>query len=65
MRKQDNSFEMTVRSALKGREIPILVLDARWHTLFPKGEKPEDIVQLEEQLNEHLKNQGRLVNEIK
>ena len=65
MKKQDNSFEMAVRSALKGREIPILVLDARWHTLFPKGEKPADIVALEEQLNDHLKKQGHLVNEIK
>ncbi len=66
MRKQqDNSFEMAVRKALKGREIPILVLDTRWHRLFPQGEKPADIEALEERLNELLKKQGRLVNEIK
>lgn len=66
MRKQqDNSFETAVRSALKGREIPILVLDTRWHRLFPQGEKPADIEALEEQLNDLLKKQGRLVNEIK
>lgn len=56
---------MSVRSALKGREIPILVLDTRWHRLFPKGEKPEDIEMLEERLNDLLKRQGHLVNEIK
>lgn len=66
MRKQqDNSFEMAVRKALKGREIPILVLDTRWHRLFPQGEKPADIEALEDRLNELLKKQGRLVNEIK
>lgn len=66
MRKQqDNSFEIAVRKALKGREIPILVLDTRWHRLFPQGEKPADIEALEERLNELLKKQGRLVNEIK
>lgn len=66
MRKQqDNSFEIAVRKALKGREIPILVLDTRWHRLFPQGEKPADIEELEERLNELLKKQGRLVNEIK
>ncbi len=65
MKKQDNSFEIAVRSALKGREIPILVLDTRWHRLFPQGEKPADIEALEERLNDLLKKQGRLVNEIK
>ncbi len=65
MKKQDNSFEAAVRSALKGREIPILVLDTRWHRLFPQGEKPADIEALEERLNDLLKKQGRLVNEIK
>ncbi len=65
MKKQDNSFETAVRSALKGREIPILVLDTRWHRLFPQGEKPADIEALEERLNDLLKKQGRLVNEIK
>jgi hypothetical protein len=65
VKKQDNSFETAVRSALKGREIPILVLDTRWHRLFPQGEKPADIEALEERLNDLLKKQGRLVNEIK
>lgn len=65
MKKQENSFEMSVRSALKGKEIPILVLDARWHRLFPTGEKPDEIIVLEERLNELLKRQGHLVNEIK
>lgn len=33
--------------------------------MFPQGEKPADIEALEERLNDLLKKQGRLVNEIK
>lgn len=65
MKRRDLEFEMLVREALKGKKVPILVLDRRWHTLFPQGEKPAEIIQLEEQLNELLKRQGYLVNDIK
>lgn len=65
MKRRDLEFETLVREALKGKKVPILVLDRRWHTLFPQGEKPVEIVQLEEQLNELLKRQGYLVNDIK
>ena len=41
------------------------MLDRRGHTLFPQGEKPSEIIQLEENLNELLKRQGYLVNDIK
>lgn len=50
---------------LKGKKIPILVLDQRWHKLFPGGRKPEDVISLEKKLNELLKEQGKFVNEIK
>lgn len=65
MKKRDNEFEIAVRAALKGKKVPILVLDLRWHTLFPKGSKPSDIKELEDQLNELLKRQGFLVNDLK
>lgn len=65
MKKRESEFEKAVRDALKGKKVPILVLDQRWHTLFPNGNKPEDILALEDNLNYLLKRQGFLVNDIK
>ena len=58
-------IEKKLKEAVKGREIPILVLDPRWHNLFPKGNIPPRVMQLEEQVNTLMKEQGKLVNEIK
>lgn len=65
MKKQDKSFESAVRKALHGKQVPILVLDSRWYSLFPKGEKPVEVEELENRVNTLLKRQGKLVNEIK
>lgn len=62
MKKLENA---TIEERLKGKKIPILVLDQRWHRLFPGGQKPADIAGLEQRLNDLLKEQGKLVNEIK
>lgn len=60
-----NEENIPIEQLLKGKKIPILVLDQRWHKLFPGGKKPEEVVELEKQLNERLKEQGKLVNGIK
>lgn len=66
MKKKDNkNFEVAIRKALKGKKVPILVLDGRWHALFPEGRKPHEIEELADSLNELLKRQGYLVNDIK
>ncbi|MBO5486973.1 MAG: hypothetical protein J5988_08625 [Eubacterium sp.] len=67
MKKQqeNKNFERAIREALRGKKVPVLVLDSRWHTLFPKGEKPLEVEELEEKVNMLLKRQGKLVNEIK
>lgn len=62
---QNTDFAMEIRKALKGKEIPVLVLDNRWHKLFPPGKKPSDIEELEKEVNRLLKRQGYLVNHIK
>ncbi|MGN1206271.1 MAG: hypothetical protein ACI4SQ_04700 [Eubacterium sp.] len=54
-----------LKELVHGKKLPILVLDERWHKLFPGGKKPEEIVALEKKCNELLKEQGKLVNEIK
>lgn len=65
MKKKERELEEMVKQALLGVKVPILVLDSRWHTLFPPGEKPGDVAALEKQLNNLLKRQGFLVNDLK
>lgn len=52
-------------SMVKNRKLPILTLDARWHELFPEERKNAKIKALETKVNNLLKNQGKLVNDIK
>ncbi len=59
------NIDETLRSILKGSQVPVLILDTRWHRLFPPEEKPDVIRHLEENLEDVLKEQGKLVNEIK
>lgn len=64
-KNRNKEFLLEIKNALKGRSVPILVLDTRWHKLFPVGQKPADIVKQEDVLNGLLKRQGFLVNDIK
>lgn len=50
---------------LKKVKIPVLVLDQKWHRLFALGGKPEEIVEVETNINELLRRQGKLNQEIK
>ena len=54
-----------INNLIKSKRIPILTLDTRWHELFPDYDKPDNIKALEHQLNELLKKQGKMVNEVK
>ncbi|MCR5784615.1 MAG: hypothetical protein K6G40_03100 [Eubacterium sp.] len=54
-----------IEESLKGKNIPILILDQKWHMLFGKTGKPESISVIEEELGDLLKRQGALNNEIK
>ncbi len=63
--KKNTTENIPIEELLKGKKIPILVLDQRWHKLFPGGEKPAEIQALEKELNELLKEQGKRVNTIK
>jgi hypothetical protein len=50
---------------VKDRKLPILILDARWHELFSEDQKTPSMKELERKLNNLLKQQGKLVNDIK
>lgn len=45
--------------------IPILILDNKWHRLFGKMNPPPELKELEKNLTELVKRQGKLVNENK
>ncbi len=51
--------------AVKGKRIPVLTLDQKWHELFKFNPKTPEITELEAKLNEHLKRQGFINNELK
>ncbi len=53
------------RQALKGKELPLLPLDNKWHQLFTQTETNAKIRRLEEQLNSLIKRQGKLNTEKK
>ncbi len=59
--KDSEAFE----SALKGKKIPILVLDQKWHRLFAIHGKTDEIASTEKELDELLKTQGRCNNDLK
>ncbi len=50
---------------VKNRKLPILTLDGRWHELFPEDVKTPEIKELEQEVNNLLKKQGKLTNDIK
>ncbi len=60
-----NATDLPIEELVKDKKIPILVLDKRWHNLFVGDKKPSKVVSIEKKLNELLKEQGKLVNEIK
>ncbi|WP_167957906.1 hypothetical protein [Anaerosporobacter faecicola] len=63
VRKKDRSSQL--KQALQGKKLPILTLDERWYQLLPEHEKPAHIKQLETNLNNLLKKQGQMINDIK
>lgn len=50
---------------LKDKKIPVLTLEHKWHKLFPNGNKPPQIAQLESQVNDCVKREGGLRTDIK
>lgn len=57
--------EKDFRAFLQGKKLPVCVLDQKWHKLFAIKGKPENITAQEEELNDLIKRQGQINNEIK
>lgn len=54
-----------VKKNVAYKQIPIVILDERWHKLFPESEKTPEIRKLEKNLAELLKRQGQITNDLK
>jgi Mg2+ and Co2+ transporter CorA len=52
-------------TVVKNKKLPILTLDGRWHELFPDDAKTARVKELEQEVNNLLKKQGKMVNDIK
>lgn len=53
------------KAALEGKNIPILVLDNKWYTLLSGLDKSSEMLELEMELKELLKKQGKLNTDLK
>lgn len=58
---QENEFQ----TALKGKKVPVLVLDQKWHRLFAIHGKTDEIKVLEAKVSELLAKQGKVNQEWK
>lgn len=59
--KSDEEF----RAAIAGKQVPILVLDQKWHRLFAVHGKTDEIKEAEGALNALLARQGKLNTDLK
>lgn len=60
-----NKSEDDFKKALEGKKIPILTLDNTWHRLFTQTDPTPEIAELEEELNNLLKQQGKINTQTK
>lgn len=58
-------IEEQYQAALKGKKIPILVLDNKWHQLFLVEKKCKAVRRWEDEVNQLLQRQGKLGTEMK
>lgn len=61
MKEKDEIYEQ----ALKGKRVPVLTLDNKWHRLFAMMEPDKRLKALETEVNNLLKRQGKLNTESK
>ncbi|MBQ8189740.1 MAG: hypothetical protein IJZ44_08185 [Lachnospiraceae bacterium] len=61
MAKREEEF----KEALKGKKLPILTLDNKWHQLFTQHNQNKEVMRMAEELNELVAKQGGLNNDIK
>lgn len=58
-------IEERYEQALRGKKVPLLVLDNKWHQLFLADKKSRQIKRWEHEVNQLLQRQGKLGTELK
>lgn len=61
----DMKDQQFFKSVMVGKHIPLLVLDQKWHRLYAIHGKPDQVKELEAQLNGLLARQGKLNTDLK
>lgn len=64
-KKEEIQEDNEIRRIIRNSKIPILTLDGSWHELFPDYRKTGKIKELERQINELLKRQGKMNDDRK
>ncbi len=64
-RKEELPEDNEIRRIIRSSKVPVLTLDSRWHELFPDYRKTTRIKELERQINELLKKQGKITDDRK
>lgn len=64
-KKKGEEEESVYMRALQNKKIPLLILDAQWHELFPEYRKTAEIKRLEKMLSNLIKEQGQAANDVK
>lgn len=54
-----------VKKNVAYKNLPVVILDERWHQLFQEKDKTPEIKHLEKNLAELLKRQGKITNDLK
>ncbi|MBQ4283855.1 MAG: hypothetical protein IJB96_08020 [Lachnospira sp.] len=54
-----------LKDMVAAKRIPILTLDPRWYQLIPEASKTDEIKYWESKVNELLKRQGQITNDLK
>lgn len=57
--------EKEFKNAIEGKKLPILTLDNKWHKLFTQIDEDNEIAALEKELNDLLKEQGKVNTKTK
>lgn len=54
-----------IKRSIPYKKLPLVTLDERWYQLFPENESTSEMKKLEKNLNDLLKKQGQVNNDLK
>lgn len=54
-----------LKRSIPYKKLPLVTLDERWYQLFPENEKSSEMKKLEKNLNDLIKKQGQVNNDLK